>query len=364
MRDWAQCYRKITVPPAQAGPWEAWLSPASSDPWWDDFLRSTSCGQFQQSSPWAVYKSSAGWHHHRVVLTNTSGISGGFQILWKQSRLGRIGYVSKGPVLAQKTAEAAEAILDLIRAAHQELGLRALILQPPDESQGLEPLLTRRGYLPNRIKDVVLATLLVNLTEGMARVTSRLNATTRSTVKQAQRRGTIIRDGSAEDLDRFFAMMVTTCQRQETKPNPATGTELHDLWNALQPLGIKLMIAQCRGEDVAGQLCIPFGERVTIWKKGWSGQHRDGHPNHLLNYAGLEWACALGCKYWDFAALDEGIATAIISGKPLTEEQKRSRHMFHLGFGGEPRLVPASCIWIENPIFRFGYAAAIKALRR
>ena len=364
MRDWAQCYRNITVPPAQAGPWEAWLSPASSDPWWDDFLRSTSCGQFQQSSPWAVYKSSAGWHHHRVVLTNTSGISGGFQILWKQTRLGRIGYVSKGPVLAQETAEAAEAILDLIHAAHQELGLRALIVQPPDESRGLESQFTRRGYLPNRIKDVVRATLLVNLSEGMARVTSGMSSTARLQVKQAQRRGTIIREGGAEDLGRFFAMMVTTCLRQETKPNPATEAELRSLWDALQPLGIKLMIAQCHGEDVAGQLCILVGERLTLWKKGWTGEHKDCQPNRLLNYAGLELACALGCKYWDYAALDEGIASSLIAGSPLTEEQKKSRHLFHLGFGGEPRLVPASCIWIENPIFRFGYAAAIKALHR
>jgi hypothetical protein len=113
---------------------------------------------------------------------------------------------------------------------------------------------------------------------------------------------------------------------------------------------------------VAGQLCIPFGERITIWKKGWTGQHRDCHPNRLLNYAGLEWACAQGCKYWDYAGLDAGIAASLLGGKPLSEEQKRSRHMFHLGFGGEARLLPESRIWIENSLFRLGYGVFSKSV--
>ena len=355
IRDWSLCYSPAVSHSTDTGSVKAWLSASISDPLWDDFLRSTPCGQFQQSSLWAEYKASEGWKHHRVILTDAAGIVGGFQILWKQSRLGRMGYVSKGPVLGLETDENTKAALDRLRDACRTLGLMALIAQPPDESRILPSVLQEGRFLPNKFKDIVRTTLLLDLTSGMKKIESGMSSSARMEVKQAKRREAIVREGDTADISIFFGMIEATCLRQKTKPNPATEENLGALWALFKPHGARIMIAQCRGEDVAGQLCIPFGGRVTIWKKGWTGQHRDCHPNRLLIHTGLEWACAKGLKYWDYAALDPGIAASMLAGKPLSDEQKRSRHMFHLGFGGEARLLPESRIWIGNPLVRLGY---------
>ena len=70
---------------------------------WDEFLGSSPRGQFQQSTGWAQVKAREGWSAVREYLDPTAPRSGGFQLLWKKSRLGRVGYVSKGPVLPEET---------------------------------------------------------------------------------------------------------------------------------------------------------------------------------------------------------------------------------------------------------------------
>src|ERR1017187_3150477 len=77
----------------------AWLSPELEDPYWDDFLKATPLGHFQQSSLWARAKDIEGWRPVRMILTLDGQIAGGFQILTAHTRFGLIGYVSKGPVV-------------------------------------------------------------------------------------------------------------------------------------------------------------------------------------------------------------------------------------------------------------------------
>src|SRR5689334_11430067 len=81
---------------------------------WDTFLQRSPLGQFQQSSIWAQAKASEGWSPVRILLTVGQNLVGGFQLLWKRSRLGRIGYVSKGPVVTPGHPGLAEFAADLL----------------------------------------------------------------------------------------------------------------------------------------------------------------------------------------------------------------------------------------------------------
>src|SRR5262245_2268685 len=76
----------------------AWLSTEAGAPAWDNFLRGTDLGQFQQSSLWAQAKQVDGWQSLRLILEQEQRIVGGFQILWRRTRFGRVGYIIKGPV--------------------------------------------------------------------------------------------------------------------------------------------------------------------------------------------------------------------------------------------------------------------------
>src|SRR5262245_61106752 len=76
-----------------------WHSSASlSDAACDEFLRSTPLGHFQQTSLWSQVKATEGWHILREMMLIGGEIVGGFQILYRPSRFGRVGYLSKGPV--------------------------------------------------------------------------------------------------------------------------------------------------------------------------------------------------------------------------------------------------------------------------
>ncbi|MCF7762212.1 MAG: GNAT family N-acetyltransferase [Verrucomicrobia bacterium] len=322
---------------------------------WDGFLQQVPLGQFQQSSLWAQYKATEGWQSLRCLLVRKGGLIGGFQLLWRRSRWGRTAYVSKGPVMLEETPETSEFAIRLIRQAVEELKITAVIVQPPDFSRHMSEALARNQFEANRIRSVISTTLLVHLNRGMAEVERGFNRNMRTQVRQARRRGVVVREGDEKDVGNFFAMMKLTCERQGVKPNPSSELELAALWRVFHDAGAsRLTIARCSGQDVAGQLCLAFGDRITLWKNGWTGQYGESHPNRLIAWEGIEWACARGFKVWDWVALDPGIAATLLARRPLGERQKQSQHFFRLCFGGDPVLLPPSKIWIRHPILRFG----------
>lgn len=326
------------------------------DQGWDEFLQSIPLGQFQQAGVWSRYKTIDGWHPLRGVLVRDGVVTGGFQLLWRRSRWGRIGYVSKGPVLRDETPELSELAAGLLRHAAEKLKLTAVIAQPPDRSQLMSAALSRNQFVTNHVRGVIRATLVVDLSEGIQGVERGFSKSTRTEIRQARRRGVVVREGGAGDISSLFNMIQRTCQRQGVQPHPASERELAALWRAFHAVGAaRLTIAQCSGQDVAGQLCLVFGDRISIWKNGWTGEHSGSHPNRLLTFEALQWACSRGCKSWDWVALEPAVAAARLASLPLTEEQKQGQHFFRLCFGGAPMLLPESQIWIRHPVLRLGY---------
>ena len=116
-----------------------------------------------------------------------------------------------------------------------------------------------------------------------------------------------------------------------------------------------MTFAEYNHEVLAGTLNIIFGKKVNLWKKGWNFKHPDRYPNDLLYYEILHWACSNNFNHCDFIAFDRSIADALQKGEPLSDAQKKSRHIFNLRFGGVPKILPPARIWIANPLLRFGY---------
>ena len=356
MRDWSQCYRRLDSFQIDSGEVEVWYSSELADPRWDEFLRGTPFGQFQQSSMWAEYKAIEGWHHHRIILTDAFGIAGGFQILWKKNRMGRVGYVSKGPVTHPESAGLARQMGLLLAGTAKELGLTALIAQLPDETSLDQDICVEAGFIRSNPMDVIEATCLVEIADGMEAVRSRMHPSIRKNVRKARRNMVSTRDGTEADLTCFFDLMAATCARQNTVPNPASVGALQKLWRIFSPAkSIRLVLAECEGRSPAGQLCLAFGNRVTLWKKGWDGTHPNWHTTELLEDATFEWSHANGYKICDFCSIERSTALRILSGKPADGDGSRSRDAFNLRFGGVPKILPSSQILIPNSIMRWGY---------
>ncbi len=336
-----------------------WESPALRDAAWDEFLEAVPLGHFQQSSRWAQAKSPEGWQPIRRVLTLDDRICGGFQILFRQTRFGRIGYISKGPVAESETPATIALLFDALRSVARISRLRALILQPPDQSTLDRAALTAHGLLPNHLVRVIRATLLVDLALGMEAIGRHIRRSTWSEIRKAHRRGITIREAGEADLAAFFRLMLATCERQDVQPSPASPEALLGLWKAFQPNKIRLTLAEFQGEPAAGGLCLRFGSRVTFWKKGWSGAHRDRHPHQLLQHEAVEWSCKNGYEFFDFAGLRPDIATTVLNGRELSEEQKKARDFINLSHGNHPVLLPEDRIYIPNPGLRSFYRACM-----
>lgn len=335
----------------------AWLSEAPEDLEWDLFLMRTVLGQYQQSSVWARAKATEAWRVTRVVLTGDEEvIVGGFQVLYKSSWWGGIGYVSKGPVVEHASGELAQYAVDLLQGVCARLRLRALIVQLPDECADGQFQLLDRGFLINVIGKVIESTWLIGLAPKRHGLERAMTANTRQEVRQAIRRGVVIREGSNGDLPVFFDLMRSSCRRQGASPSPSSIDFLHSLWGAASPSGsIKLFFAEYEGTPVCGLLCIIFGRRVSFWKKGWSEAEGHRHPNELLMFKSLEWAASMGHGDVDFGSFDDESAVAMLRCANGPAEYKTSRHFFNARFGGRPMILPAAMIYIPNSLLRLAY---------
>lgn len=366
MQDWSQAYRRIKGQPIATGAPEVWISPSVSDPWWDEFLRVTPWGQYQQSSLWAEFKAGEGWHHHRVVITGAAGISGGFQVLWKSKGPLRIGYVSKGPVALPQLPALRSILTRLLARSSQELGLSALIVQLPDEAGGAEAEGDDDlGFIRSNPMDVCEATYLVDVWEGMETVRHRMNRKLRQCVRKSREQGVIVRSGTEADLPLFFRLMSETCRRQGSAPNPASFDSLRRLWQIFaRSDSVEMAFASRSGVDIAGRMNLIFGDRVTQWKKGWDGSNHNWHPNELLADHALEWAHARGYRTCDFSAIKRPTAEHILAGGTIDPHVARSRDMFNLRLGGYPKLLPRAQILLPNPLLRWAFSNTFGRIER
>jgi len=359
-----QSYQRLASVSDGADTWTVWLSPAPADPLWDAFLTSTHYGQFQQSSLWSQYKAAEGWNHHRVVLTGDSGIVGGFQILWKPARIGRLGYVSKGPVASSETAVLVRQMGRLLYEAAKELGLSSLVVQQPDETRiALRP--PDFGLVFGNPRGVYEATYHVDLRSDIEVVRGRMKAKLRQNIRKAQKRGTTIREGTEADLPTFFELMAASCRRLETVPNPASLEAVRRLWHIFSAAGaIRVTVAECDGAVRAAELYLVFGDLVTAWKKGWDGSHGDWHPNELIEDESIEWARANGFRAIDFSSFNAEAARRLLDGESVDVTELTSRDAYHVRFGGTPKLLPRSMVMVPNPVLRWSYRNLYGPLER
>ena len=353
-------YERIDQNEIESGTATAWLSREDDDTCWDKFLQETPLGQFQQSTIWARAKHSEGWKPVRVLVTMNQEIVAGFQVLWKPSWGGRIGYVSKGPVVLPGHHGLAEFVTVLLQKLANKR-LRGVVIQPPDWCTQMSEILARSGYLPDISGKVIDATWMVNLKDGFEAVEQRMQVSTRHKVRQAMSRGVRVREGGRHDIEAFFELMLSSCRRQKTIPNPSDVQYFFALWDAAHPEGyIHLFFAEYEGKPLAGLICIAFGKTVTFWKKGWTSTASQRKPNVLTYYEALKWASRSGFESCDYCAFSKQMAIAILSGEPMSSDQKNSRHMFNVSFGGSPRLLPVAMVYFPNPLIRAAYRLFFK----
>jgi lipid II:glycine glycyltransferase (peptidoglycan interpeptide bridge formation enzyme) len=354
----AGSYEKTDQTRLEQGTAVAWISREAEDSCWDKFLQETPLGQFQQSAIWARAKATEGWGMLRVVVTLDEQIVGGFQILWRPTWRGRMAYVSKGPVVLPGYPGLTEYAIELLRKLAAKERFRALVVQPPDLCEQTSSLLSLSGFDLDFLTGVNDATWVIDLEKGAKAVEQGMSKTTRRDIREAGSLGIRIREGGRDDINIFFALMLSTCRRQRTAPNPTEKRTIFALWDAAPSTHcIRITLAEYQGKPLAGLACILFGQTASIWKKGWNASDRELRPNELLMHEMLMWASLKSYRFADFCAFDKEMALTMLRGDALSPEQRRTRHISHIKLGGYPRLLPKAQIYFPNAIFRLAYRA-------
>jgi len=332
---------------------------------WEEFLEQNPRGQFQQSLRWGKVKALDGWLAEVQVWPRPEEIEGGFMMLYKHSRFGRVGFVNKGPVLGEETQTAVAPAIESVCRKARALRLCALVVQPPDQSRIRTEDMVRHGFLAVRVPGVVDATAMCRVEGGRPAIEAQMSRSATKHCRQAVRRGVEIFEGGRHDLPVFFDLMLGSCRRQGARPNPGRVEGLEGLWDAFAP-DVRLFFARVHGQVVAGLLLIRFGKRCTFWKKGWNERAPETHANALLNFQAMVEAAEWGCDVVDFVAMDRRLAEHWQPGQTMDDELGQSRHAFNLRLGARPVLLPRAQVYVPSRVLRplVGFLLSRPALAR
>jgi peptidoglycan pentaglycine glycine transferase (the first glycine) len=308
-------------------------------PKWDAFLAKVPRVPYQQSSLWARVKASQGWRSARVTVTRDGSIHGGAQLLYRSITLaGTVGFVARGPVLASDDPALARAAAEGLERLAAACNVTYLIVQPPREgAEFMAPQLLRDGYrtAPEIMAPHNTTTRVLDLSQGAEAILAAMRKSTRRSVRLAQRRGTMVREGGAADLSVFHSLLATTARRRGFSPPPASFFEA--AWTTMAPAGmLRMAVADVDGEPVSAFLWVAFGDTIHCWRGGWSGVHRNRRPNEALDWAGIRWAAEQGVRWYDFQGDTD----------------------YARGFGGTRVTSPGPLERVTNPLLRRMYPLA------
>ena len=323
---------------------------------WNDFVERSTDGNYEQTSIWAAVKKRYGWAHNRIILSKQHQTTVGDQILFKKTKFGNVGYLSKGPVLNNADSNEIKIIFLYLYKITRINKIIFLYINPPMDFDDLNVEGLKRKLSPDFINKFIGATLLIDLERNLEEIFGKIRRTTRQGINRGLKRGIIVSEAGRSEIKDFFNLMLSTCRRQKIAPNPPDVDFIYSLWDLFRPRNkIHLFTAQYKGVIVTAIILISFGVYIKAWKIGWSGKHREKNPTSVLFWETMKWAKKKGFKYYDFIALDRKVAEAVINNGELPEGWQKTVSCHILGYGGEVKLLPDSYVYIYNPFFRLIY---------
>jgi lipid II:glycine glycyltransferase (peptidoglycan interpeptide bridge formation enzyme) len=334
------------------------------DPSWDEFVRNHA-GHYKQSSAWADVKGAFGWNVARLTVTREDKIAGGAQVLLRRLPAGRkLAFAPGAPVLPRGDPELLDEVLDGLDRLARRCGAIVLMVHPPHDDTAVLAALASRGYTATPLEMAPSATSLVDLRRSEEAIFSGMRKKTRQHIRHGMRAGVAIMEGDQNDLATAYRLHVETARR---KGLPPVYPQLYfsKLWDAFKPVGSpRIFLAKYNGEVLSALYCLGFGDTVSTMVVAWSGRHADLRPNELLHWAALRRAKQMGYSSWDFSSIESSAATAILDGRSLPEEVRRSTDFFKLGFGGDVLCLPSTYERVFNPFLRLVYGATVSKLLR
>jgi lipid II:glycine glycyltransferase (peptidoglycan interpeptide bridge formation enzyme) len=313
---------------------------------------------------WAQVKSVAGWRPVRIGLSGDGAVVAGCQVLVRQvARLGAVGYVSRGPLVAGGDDAALSTMLDVLQGLARKERLLYLKLQPPPGGTDMTEALRQRQFVPGVgvLDPAPRMTVRVDLGRSPEAILGAMRARTRTYIRQAKRRGVVIREGSENELPVFCDLVEAISRRKGYNPYPRHYYE--QIWRSF-PGHAQLLLAEHEGDILSSILLLAFDDTVSYKMGGWSGRHGNVRPNELLHWGGMQWARDHGYRYYDLEGIDPATGEAILSGRGTAELDVLGTDHFKLGLGGDVTQFPGSYDYVRQPVLRIALPWVAPRLER
>jgi len=338
------------------------VSSSQEDPEWDQFVIDGPNPHHEQTALWGKLQTLRGWRSFRVMMHQANTLVGGAQILERPvGRIGKVGYLSRGPLMVPDDAALRRSLLSAIRRAAQQRHLTYLAVTLPYPSRFTASDLDTSGFsvrhewLPP--STTMGSTIALDLTQDLEAIQAQMRSSTRHNIRQGQRRGATVREGGAKDVDTFNRLLVSLCERRGVRPNIPQGDFPRELWKTFAPGGyLKLFLAERNSEVLSAFMVFAMGHWARGWRVGWSGRCPEARPNELMWWEAIKWAKANGCRFFDFVGFDTRNARAILEDRAIPDAERCGMSDFKLGFGGRVMLLHPGYCYFGNPFVRLLYS--------
>lgn len=307
--------------------------PATVDPDWDKFLITQPMGHYTQSSLWGQLKAKFGWEVIRILVKENDQIVGGAQILTRRLPVwGKVGYISKGPVVIQDRTDIIEIILNDIEKVAKNNYILLISIQPPTDDPDCMHSLNAHKYEPSCYYIVPPSTVVIDLSQSEDEILSKMKRTTRQNIRAAQSRGVIIKEGGEADLAAFCRLKQMTESRSDFVCYDQDYYQ--EAWHQFATRGcMKLWLAYFGDELLAGLMAIYFGQWVVYAWAGSSRTYLEKRPNDLLFWSAMLWGRENGYHYCDLGGISPIVADAMIQNHEPPDCKEKGIARYKLGFG-------------------------------
>ena len=294
---------------------------------WDEFLQKFPNAHLLQTSKWGKLKSEFGWESTHVVDGSV-----GAQILFRKLSFFSIAYIPKGPI--------GDGWNNLIPVIHAECKKRKTILLmiEPDlwevEDDKIQPFLALQGLKDFQAGEYPVQprrTIVIDINKTDAQLLSAMKQKTRYNIHLAEKRGIQVK--MSADLACFNQLMQVTGNRDNFAVHHPGYYEA--AFKLFEPDGnCALMIAEFKGEPLAGLLVFRNGDRAFYFYGASSDHYREFMPAYLLQWEAIQWAKRQGCRTYDLWGVPDEDEKVLEANFTSNDQGLWGVYRFKRGFGG------------------------------
>jgi peptidoglycan pentaglycine glycine transferase (the first glycine) len=328
-------------------------------PAWDTFVTAHPRAHLLQLSAWGDLKSTFGWMPQYVAITDAAGhIVAGAQILFRQLplRLGHFAYIPYGPLVDWANPDQARALLDAIDLTARQHGAAFLKIEPGYQLEDVDFAGLGFRASPQTIQPP--RTITIDLRGDDDTILARMNQKTRRNIRKSIKFDIEVREGSAEDVASFNALLDETGSRADFGVHvPAYYQRAYELF---VPTGhAALLMGSYDGLDLAGIMVFALGAWAWYFYGASSRQEQQRMASYGVQWAGIQWAKAHGATTYDMYGVPDADPDTLEAQFQDRTDGLWGVYRFKRGWGGD--VIRGAGAWdrVYNPVlyaaYRIGY---------